>query len=188
VSPITVADLAPGEHDVLLESSIGSVRQTIQIEAGGTASLVVPMAAPADAPLSGWVSIAAPVDVQLFEGGRLLGTSESDRIMVAAGEHQIELVNEALGYREARVMRVEPGRTVSLAIELPQGTLALNATPWAEVWVDGQLVGETPIGNLPVTIGPHEVIFRHPELGERRHAITVTTNLPGRLSVDLRVP
>lgn len=188
VSPITVADLAPGEHDVLLESAIGSVRQTIQIEAGGTASLVVPMAAPADAPLSGWVSIAAPVDVQLFEGGRLLGTSESDRIMVAAGEHQIELVNEALGYREARVVRVEPGRTVSLAIELPQGTLALNATPWAEVWVDGERVGETPIGNLPVTIGQHEVLFRHPELGERRHAITVTTNLPGRLSVDLRVP
>jgi len=93
-----------------------------------------------------------------------------------------------LGYREARVMRVEPGRTVSLAIELPQGTLALNATPWAEVWVDGQRVGDTPIGNLAVTIGPHEVIFRHPELGERRHAITVTTNLPGRLSVDLRVP
>jgi hypothetical protein len=45
--------------------------------------------------------------------------------------------------------------------------------------------GETPIGNLPVTIGPHEIVFRHPELGEQVHATTVKAGAPVRLSVDL---
>jgi hypothetical protein len=61
----------------------------------------------------------------------------------------------------------------------------LNATPWAEVWIDGVKAGETPIGNLPVTIGPHEIVFRHPELGEQVHAATVKAGAPVRLSVDL---
>jgi hypothetical protein len=62
----------------------------------------------------------------------------------------------------------------------------VNAIPWADVSVDGQPVGQTPIGNLALTIGPHEVLFRHPQLGEQRHAVTVTMKAPARLSVDLR--
>jgi serine/threonine protein kinase len=186
VAPMTIGDLEPGEHDVLLESDLGSVRQKVVIEAGVTASLVVPLTAPTGAPLSGWVSVAAPVEFQLFENGRLLGTSRTDRIMVAAGRHDIEVVNEALAYRTVRTVQVAPGRVATIAIELPNGTLALNAIPWAEVWVDGNRVGETPIGNLPVSMGPHEVVFRHPEFGEQRHALTVKGGGPVRLSVDLR--
>jgi hypothetical protein len=37
-----------------------------------------------------------------------------------------------------------------------------------------------------VPIGPHEVVFRHPQMGEQRHAITVTLAAPARLSVNLR--
>jgi hypothetical protein len=186
VSPMTISDLEPGEHEVVLESDLGSVRQKVMIEAGATASLVVPLAAPTGAPLSGWVSVSAPVEVQLFEGGRLLGTSRSDRIMVASGRHDIEVVNDALAYRTIRTVQVAPGRVASISIELPKGTMALNAIPWAEVWVDGDRVGETPIGNLPISVGPHEIVFRHPELGEQRHAMTVTVGGPARLSVDLR--
>jgi hypothetical protein len=186
VAPMTIGDLEPGEHEVVLESDLGSVRQKVVVEAGTTASLVVPLTAPTGAPLSGWVSVAAPVEVQLFENGRLLGTSRSDRIMVAAGHHEIEILNEALSYRAVRSIQVAPGRVASISVDLPKGTLALNAIPWAEVWVDGDRVGETPIGNFPISMGPHEVVFRHPEFGEQRHAVTVKGGGPVRLSVDLR--
>ena len=73
-----------------------------------------------------------------------------------------------------------------IKIDFPKGTIALNAVPWAEVWVDGTKIGDTPIGNLSLVIGPHEIVFRHPDLGEQRHAATVTLNSPARLSVDLR--
>jgi serine/threonine-protein kinase len=73
-----------------------------------------------------------------------------------------------------------------VSVELPNGTLSLNATPWAEVLVDGKSVGETPIGNLSVSLGSHDVVFRHPELGDKRMTATVTTAGPTRLSADLR--
>jgi serine/threonine protein kinase len=41
-SPLTVSDLAPGEHSVQLESDLGSVKHIVTIEAGNTASLMVP--------------------------------------------------------------------------------------------------------------------------------------------------
>jgi serine/threonine protein kinase len=186
VSPVTVADLPPGEHTVLLESDLGSIKQTVTIEAGNTASLTVPMAAPEGVPVSGWLTISAPGVVQLFEGGRLIGTSQSERLMVSAGRHELEIVSEAVGYRVTRTVQVFPGKLTPVKIEFPKGTIALNATPWAEVWVDGEKIGETPIGNYQLTLGSHDFLFRHPELGEQRHTAVVTLNQPARLSVDLR--
>ena len=186
-SPVTVADLTPGEHAVLLESDRGSVKQIVTIEAGVTASLMVPLGAAQDSALvSGWIAVSAPADVQVFENKRLLGTSQSDRLMVSTGRHDIEIVNETLGYRTARTVQVAAGKVTPIKIDFPKGTIALNAVPWAEVWVDGEKVGDTPIGNLALAIGSHEIVFRHPELGEQRHAATVTLNSPARLSVDLR--
>jgi hypothetical protein len=185
-SPAMVADLAPGSHSVAVESPLGTVKQTVTVEAGTTASVVVPLAPIESAPVSGWVSVSAPVDVQLYENKKLLGSSQSDRIMVSAGRHEIEVVNEILGYRAMRTVQVPAGKVASIKIHFPKGTIALNAIPWAEVWIDGEKVGETPIGNLAVTIGPHEVVFRNPDLGEQKNAVTVTLNAPARLSVDLR--
>jgi len=185
-SPVLVDNLRPGDHIVVLESEFGAVRHTVAVTAATTASLVVPLTPAEGAPVSGWLSVAAPVDVQIFENKRLLGTSQSDRIMVSAGRHEIEIINEVLGYRSVRTVQVPAGRVTSIKVEWPRGTIAINAVPWAEVWIDGDRVGETPIGNHSLPIGPHEIVFRHPELGELRHAATVTMNAPARVSVDLR--
>jgi hypothetical protein len=184
VSPVTVADLPPGEHTVIVETPAGSTTQTVTVEAGTTASLVAQL--PTAGPVSGWISVTTPKSVQLFEGGRLLGSSDTERLMVPAGTHELEIVNEAIGYRETRTVQVTAGKVAAINVEFPTGTMALNATPWADVWIDGEKVGQTPIGNLQVTAGPHEIIFRHPDFGEQRHMMTVTLAAPARLSVDMR--
>ena len=185
-SPLTAEGLTPGPHSVTVENDLGPVTQRVTIEAGTTASLVVPMTAPKNAPLSGWIAVNAPVDVQLFENQRLLGSSQTDRIMVSVGRHDLEVVNEAIGYRAVKTVNVAPGQTATIKLDLPKAPMALNAVPWAEVWVDGDRVGETPIGSVQVSIGPHEVVFRHPELGERRVVTTVTLAGPAKVSVDMR--
>jgi hypothetical protein len=185
-SPITISNLDPGEHAVVLTSDAGSVTQSVTIEAGVTASLNVPIAPREVSPQSGWISVTSPVDVQLFEGGRLLGSSQTDRIMVPSGTHQLELVNEALGYRMTRSVQVAPGKVAAVPVKLPMGSVAINAIPWAEVWLDGNRIGETPIGNQPASIGSHEIVFRNPELGEKTQTVTVTLAAPARLSVDMR--
>jgi hypothetical protein len=150
------------------------------------ASLVVPMTAPQGVPVSGWISVAAPAEVEILEGGQRLGTSQTDRIMVAAGRHELELVNAALGYRITRVVTVQPGKVAPITLEWPKGSLAVNAQPWADVWIDGARVGETPIGNIALPLGTHEITFRHPELGEQVVRATLTAGAPTRVSVDMR--
>lgn len=138
------------------------------------------------APVAGWIAARLPFVVEVHEKGRLLGTTESDRIMLAAGPHELEFVNQTLGYRAVRSVTVAPGKVTTLALDLPRGVVNLNASPWAEVFVDGKPVGETPIGNLSVPIGPHEILFRHPQFGEKRHAVSVTAGVPVRISVEMK--
>jgi hypothetical protein len=136
--------------------------------------------------VGGWVSVKTPVPMQVFEEGRLVGTTEIDRIMLPVGTHRLEIVSEALGYRSRQEVAIRPGQTSTLRLDLPTGVLALNAQPWAEVWIDGERIGETPIGNLTRTIGPHQVVFRHPDLGEKKATVVVTLKEPARVGVDLR--
>lgn len=184
-APLTLNDLTVGQHSLTLENEVGSVTHAVTIAPDAPVSLVVPLGAPQGAPVSGWISVSAPVDMQLFEQGRLLGSSSIDRIMLPAGRHEIEIVSEPLAFRATRSVQVSPGRMASIAVPLPAGVVSLNATPWANVSIDGQDVGETPIGNLSVQIGPHEFIFRNPQLGEQRRAVTLTMREPMRISVDM---
>ena len=186
VAPVTLEGMTPGDHEVVLQNESGSSKHTVKVLAGTTASLVAPVIQSAEGPVSGWVSVKSPVMVEIREGGQLLGTTDSDRLMLASGRHVLELVNQTLGYRESRTVQVTPGKVTPLVVELPRGSINLNATPWAEVFIDGKRVGETPIGNLEVPIGPHEVVFRHPQLGEKRHAVSVTAAAPVRLSVSMK--
>ena len=186
-APVSIADLKPGEHEVMLQAEGGApVKQRVVIEAGVTASVLAPVSTAAPGPVSGWLAVKAPVTIDISEDGKLLGSSDTDRIMLASGRHQIQLSNDTLGYRETKAVQIPPGKVAPLVLALPQGTVNLNASPWAEIWIDGKRVGETPIGNFALPIGPHEVVFRHPQLGEKRQAISVTLNAPVRLSMDMK--
>jgi hypothetical protein len=155
------------------------------VKAGETLSLVISSIAPAAAS-PGWLAVSAPVVMQLRENGQLIGTTEAEKLMLAAGDHDIEIVNDALGFKVSRRITVAPGKVASTAVELPHGVLSINALPWAEVWLDGERIGETPIANLNTRLGQHDVVFRHPQLGEKRETVLVTLRQPARLGVDLR--
>ena len=184
VAPLTVSDLKAGEHAVVVQGTGEPVSRTVTVQEGAVASLVISMNS-ASAFASGWLAISG-VPVQIMENGTLLGSTETPRILVPAGSHELELTNAALGYRVTRTVQVVAGQTLSITLKPPQGTLSINAQPWAEVWVDGKPAGETPIGNLSLTIGNHELLFRHPELGEQRRTVTVGALAPVRVGVDLR--
>jgi hypothetical protein len=155
-------------------------------EAQAAAAPAPALAAAGSAPLAGWITTKMPFAVEIREHGRVVGTTEADRLMLAAGSHELEFINESLSYRATRTVQVTAGKVLALALEVPRGVVNINASPWAEVFVDGKAVGETPIGNLAVPIGPHEILFRHPQFGEKRHAVSVTAGPPVRLSVEMK--
>jgi PEGA domain-containing protein len=188
VSPLEVDQLSAGQHEVSVRTSTGVVRRTVTIQPRETVALIISSTTPPPEPgvAAGWISITAPIALQLKERGKLIGSSESDRLMLPAGDHDIELTNETLGFSARRTLRVAAGKTTVAKIDLPNGSLSINAQPWAEVFVDGERVGETPIGNLSRRVGTHEVIFRHPDLGERKETVTIAVGKPARIGVDLR--
>ena len=179
-SPVALDGIAAGRHTVTFISSSGSVKRTIRIEAGRTTKLDVPI-------FSGWVGIYAPFVVDVVEGGRVIGSTEQPRIMLSPGRHDLTLVNRDLEYSSAQTVDIEPGEVKSVSID-PRGLVNLNATPWAEVWVEGRKVGDTPLANLQLTLGVREITFRHPQLGERRVTVTVKGKAPVAVSVDMTKP
>jgi hypothetical protein len=181
VTPLNVPELAPGAHRVTVSSGRTSVQRTVEVSAGATATLLVsvPVAAP-----TGFVTISAPIDLDIFEGERHLGSGRMSRISLPAGRHTLELVNRQLSFRTESTVTVVGGRVVDVNVPMPNGTLFISALPWADVLVDGRAVGQTPIGNLAVSLGPHEITWRHPEHGERRQTVLVNGAEPVRLGID----
>jgi hypothetical protein len=184
VSPVTIADLTAGEHTVTVAGLAGAVERTVVVAAGATASAMFSLPK-SSGPMGGWLSMATPFEIEVVEQGEVIGTSAMTRIMLSAGRHDLVLSNRSVGFSEARRIDVTPGKTIALHVDAPKVPVSINARPWAEIMVDGESVGQTPIANLSVAIGSHEVIFRHPQLPEKRQTVIVTTKGPNRIAMDL---
>jgi len=140
---------------------------------------------PSPAVRTGGIRLSTPIELTVLDGDRVIGSSVEGPIFAAAGRHEFEFVNSASGYRTRQIVEVKAGQIVPFTVAVPNGTLNINAQPWAAVWIDGNAVGETPLGNLSVVPGEHEVVFRHPQLGERRQKTMVRAGAETRVAVNL---
>jgi hypothetical protein len=184
-TPLTIRDLPAGRHEVLVKSSSTTYQRSVQVEAGATASLVVG-GAPSATPSWGWITLKTPFPVQVQEDGRVVGTSEIERIMLAPGNHELDFIAAQFGFRQSSEVRISAGRGAPVSLTIPRVAMNINALPWAEVFVDGTRIGDTPLANVMQTIGEHEIVFRHPQLGEKRQVARLTMRDSLRISVDMR--
>jgi hypothetical protein len=112
------------------------------------------------------------MELQVLTGGKLVG-STSGPIALNEGPHSLEFVNETLGFRLQQTVSVKNGQMTSIKIAAPNGRISINAVPWAEVTIDGTAAGDTPLANLSLPVGTHEIVFKHPTLGERKQTVVV---------------
>lgn len=71
---------------------------------------------------------------------------------------------------------------------VPMGTLSVNASPWAELELDGRALGRTPQRRIAVRPGRHSVVLRCPPLGrEVRYAFEAEPGRPLVIVADLTV-
>ena len=111
-----------------------------------------------------------------MEGARVLGSVPGGAVKLAVGRHDLELVNEQLGYRLQQRVEVEGGHTLSLHVAPAPGRVTIDAVPWADVSIDGQPVGRTPLGPLPLTPGVHVIVFKHPAGGTDNQRVIVKSD------------
>jgi hypothetical protein len=122
----------------------------------------------------------------VVEGGRVIGTSELDRVMLSPGTHQLDVTSDTFGFRQSLKVAVTAGRGAPISLTIPRVAMNINAVPWAEVYVDGTKIGDTPLANVMQTLGDHEIVFRNPQLGEKRQVTRVTLKDSPRVSMDMR--
>jgi hypothetical protein len=169
-------DLAPGRRILTLQASGGEIVRSVRIVAGKTETLDIPV-------FSGWVALFSPIVLQVSADGRSLGTSEDNRLMLAPGKHLLTMTNKEFEYRATQEVEIVPGEVKTINIE-PRGTVSLNAIPWAEVWLDGQKLGDTPLASTPVPLGTQEFVFKNPQLGERKVSATIKSGRTALVTVD----
>jgi len=188
-APVVIEGLAPSQHRIAVKSDTGTAQRTVTVRNGVVTEVVFSLPRPASpasaaAPVAGWVAVNAPFAVDVVERGDVVGTSGTKKIMLAAGKHELLLRNAEVGFEATRAVDIAPGRVVSLAIDPPKAVLNVNARPWADVLIDGHSVGQTPLSNVALPVGPHQITFRHPQFGERTERVVVTARGVNRASVD----
>ena len=141
---------------------------------------------PAAVVRTGGFRVSAPIEIHVLDGERVVGSSVDGPIIAPAGRHDFDFVNSVIGFRVRRTVDIKAGQVTSVAVPVPNGTLNINAEPWATVFLDGTSVGETPLGNLSVLPGEHEILFQHPQLGERRQRTLVRADTETRVSVNMQ--
>ena len=193
-TPVVVPGLTSGRHEVQVSGPFRTVTRTVNLAPRQQLLLVVTPARSAAATETerpsrtssdtGYVAIQSPIVLRVVRNGDFVGTSEDARLSLPAGEHVIGLENESVGYRDVRTVQIAAGKVTTVPVSLPNGAISINARPWAEVFVDGQRVGETPVSQYALPVGIHEVVFRHPELGERTVSVLVKLGTTGRAFTD----
>jgi hypothetical protein len=159
---------APSDRDSA-QAVVGRGSSNAVGSASGSAASTAPR--PASGRFGG-LTITSALEFLVSADGTPVGTNRTP-IALREGSHRLEFVNDALGFRQTRTVTVTSGEMSVVHVAMPTGRISLNATPWAEVSIDGAGVGETPIANYSLPIGPHEVVFHHPELGDRRQSVVV---------------
>ena len=175
-SPVTLQGVASGKHTLTFVTSSGTVKKPIRVEPGKPLSVDVPI-------YSGWIAVFSPVALDIAENGKSIGTTEQGRLMLSPGRHTLTFSNQDMGYKTTQAVDIEPGEERSVSL-VPTGELNANATPWAEVWMNGNKVGETPVAALRVPLGTHEVVFKNPKFPDRQVTVTVRATAPAIAFVD----
>ena len=183
-APLVIHDLAAGEHRVVVRSQgVVVYQQTVRLEAGATSTV---FAGATTSVAGGWLEVQSPLRLQIYEGARLVGTTDTDRLMLPTGDHQLTFSDEHSGFGFSRAVRITAGATTNVAVQIPKAPVNVNAIPWAEVWFGNERLGETPIANYMLPLGSHQIELRHPQLGTRRATVSVSMNGANRLAVNMR--
>jgi len=186
-SPLSVADLNPGAHHVRVRRGSQSADRAIMLESGANAGVTLALDTFTAPPTEGhgWLDVSIPCQAEAFAAGRLVGSTRNGPWQIPAGRHELTFVNRALGVEVTKVVDVVAGRTTTLDVAVAPGQLAVTAAPAASITIDGEPLGAAPVAPRSLAVGQHDIVARHPVLGERRMSATLIAGVPLAVHLDL---
>ena len=123
---------------------------------------------------TGWLTLdTVPEATVYLDRGRALGTTPLKRVKVPAGLLSLRLVNKKKGLDYTEKLRVAQDQDLKKTVRVPKGRLKVVVTPWANVYVDGLKVGQTPMAPRRLFAGRHEVRLINDKLGKDEKQVIV---------------
>lgn len=186
--PLSLEGVAPGAHRVRAElDGYQPYEKSVSLRPGGSLDLSIDLA-PA-AMEAGYLGLTVSPWAEVYVDGRFIDrTPLSGPLRMAAGRRQLMLRHP--NRREySREIEIRPGDTLRLEVAMPQawGYLAVSATPWAEIFIDGQRAGATPLAEpIRVSIGDHQVRLAGPGGREWIETVRIAEGETLGTKVDLR--
>ena len=105
----------------------------------------------------GGVTINAIPWANVYINGKPYGTTPQTVEDLKAGTYKVRLQNPDFPMWEIRV-RILGGETAKVSHKFESfGKVIINATPWADVYLDGTLKGQTPLTIEKVPAGKHQI-------------------------------
>ncbi|MBK7857669.1 MAG: serine/threonine protein kinase [Archangiaceae bacterium] len=128
----------------------------------------------------GYLSMTGNISGQVFNGRKLLGALPLQHVAVAPGKLQLSVVNRVLGLEKRVALTVAAEKETTFELTVGKGFINVNAQPWAEVWLDGVSLGQTPLSR-EVWEGTHGVRLVGPE---KEKSLSVTVKAGGTAVVQ----
>jgi hypothetical protein len=189
-APITVTSVKPGQHVIEgRKTKYKSNEQNVKVAPGENTLVQLRMEPAAPDRPKGMLKIQSTVpNAEVFLDGSSLGRAPVDRTDLDPGKHYVVVHKDGYTDFKREVMLVE-SQPVALVADLSAtGTLRILSTPeGAEVRVDGELVGRTPVVREGVTAGDHVVEFRLKGFYDHKETMKVEGGREKIFSVDLKI-
>jgi hypothetical protein len=129
-----------------------------------------PTGPPSAAESEGSLAVSAAVPVDVYLGGRNLGTTPIT-VKLPTGVQTLEYRFQSQTKSQTYVIRANETTRTTVSFDL---TVQINAFPWAQVAIEGpegRALGQTPLSNVVVPVGSM-LVFQNPNFPEKRHRVS----------------
>ncbi|MBQ7238667.1 MAG: SUMF1/EgtB/PvdO family nonheme iron enzyme [Bacteroidales bacterium] len=170
--PVKTERLASGSHSVkVVKELYKSLEQTVLVQDNQTTQFVPQMVAD-----FGNVTLMVDNNAEIWVNDEQKGKGRWSG-KLASGEYLFEA--RLANHRKTTLRKVitpqATMQTYNLQVPVPIcGNLDVSSNPdFAEIWLDGKKVGETPMLLPKVLVGQHEIVFKKQGCGDFRQNITL---------------
>ncbi|MCB9667277.1 MAG: protein kinase [Myxococcales bacterium] len=173
-TPARITDLKAGSHAVRLEHPASNESWHTEIAVSPGQVLSLPMVRLKPATGAAELGSQAPTP--------LLKTPEAPALPLARAQERTPRPR-----RRRSTASDAPEETGSTSGGTGSGVLQINSTPWSQVYVDGNLVGNTPQMSLSLPQGKHQIRLVNPEFNfEKTLSVTIRANKTTKKIVSLQ--
>jgi len=188
-APVSIQSIKPGEHIVGgRKTRFKPMEQTVRVAAGENAIVSFRMeVAPPDRPRATLKVQSQVPNAEVFVDGSSLGRAPIDRNDLDPGKHYVVVHKDGFTDFKREVVLLE-NQTITMVADLAAtGSLRILSSPeGADVKIDGELIGKTPVQRDAVSSGDHIVEFKLKGFFDHKETMKIEGGREKVFSVDLK--